>query len=55
MIAGLWPTPIADVAAAVIGVIVVWLLKVVWSLQERVSRLEGIEESGSSSSRSEDV
>ena len=44
MIGALWPTPIADVAAALVGVLVCYLLRVVWKLQERVSRLEGIDE-----------
>ena len=55
MIAGLWPTPIADVAAGVIGVLVCYLLRVVWSLQERLSRLEGIDEQGARERSSEDV
>ena len=41
MIAGLWPTPIADIAAAIVGALVVGLLHAYWRLSERVARLEG--------------
>jgi hypothetical protein len=41
VIAGLWPTPIADVAVAIVGVLVAWLVRVVATLSDRVSRLEG--------------
>ena len=41
MIAGLWPTPIADIAAAVVGALVLGLLRAYWRLSERVARLEG--------------
>jgi len=41
VLAGIWPTPLADVAAAVVGVVVVWLLRETLKLAERVSRLEG--------------
>jgi hypothetical protein len=41
MIYGLWPTPIADVAAAVVGALVVGLLRAHYKLSDRVARLEG--------------
>jgi hypothetical protein len=41
VIGGLWPTPIADVAAAVVGALVVGLLRAHYKLSDRVARLEG--------------
>jgi uncharacterized integral membrane protein len=39
-LSAVWPHPIVDLAAAIVGVVLVALLRVVYSLQERVTRLE---------------
>jgi len=44
MLAGLWPSPIVEVASAIVAVVVVGLLRLVFRLAERVARLEGIVE-----------
>jgi hypothetical protein len=39
-VSSVWPHPVVDIAAALVGVTIVGLLRVVYSLQERVTRIE---------------
>jgi hypothetical protein len=41
LLAGIWPTPIVEIASSIVVILVLYVIREVWRLSERVSRLEG--------------